>query len=234
MSKKKYRYTERKVETETDYNLHVKEMISVLKHEKMKQNIYIKHVKLSNHAYQRFQERIDKSFDLQRATRYVKNDLKDSRRIGTILSFDGRISILYVKDKVGYHMSPDLKTVVTIGIYDELNESLVEDLLANKGLDLSLSDLSREDLIKLHLEELELLEEQENIQCEYLLKIEKDVANMKALCVDLIAHSDKHWKKKKFKETISGQSYILKGEGRKLFKLSSRKRIVLRSLTALI
>lgn len=234
MSKKKYRYAERKVETETDYNLHVKEMISVLKHEKMKQNIYIKHVKLSKHAYQRFKERIDRNYDLQGATRYVRDELKDSRRIGTILSLDGRISILYVKDKIGYHMSPDLKTVVTIGIYNELNQSLVEDLLINKGLSSDYSNLSREELIKLHLDELESLEMQESVQCEYLLKVEKDVETTKALCKDLIAHSNTHWKKKGFKETISGQSYILKGEGRKLFKLSSRKRIVLRSLTALI
>lgn len=229
---KKHRYVERTVENETDFNLHIKEMISVLKNEKIKENIYVKNIKLSNHAFERFQERINKGFDLMRATRYVKNDLKNAVRVGVILSFEGRINVLYAYNNIGYYLSPDLKTVVTIVLYENVNEEIVC-YLAEKH-NVNSSDLTVEEIQNLHKKEVLELEGLEKEQCEILMKLEEEVTRTKSLCRDLILQANSRRKEKGYKSLISSNNYKLKIEGRKLFKISIKKRVVLRSMVALI
>lgn len=224
---KQYRYVERSFETETDFNIHIKEMIQMLKYEKVKENIYVKNVKLSTHGYERFAERIDGSMTLNEATRFVRKELKDAKRVGLITSYHGRLSVLYAKDQIGYYLSPDLKTLVTVSKCKEVTYEPIKQLMLNKVL-------TKEELIQLHMGALEKVEEIEQRQVKQLLKVESDFTETKRICSDLIRNADKHWKKQGYKDAIRTLSYNLKLEGRKLFKISFEKRQILRSLTSLL
>lgn len=229
---REYRYVQKRVETETSYNIHVKEMISVLKNDKIKENIYVKKVKLSNHAFLRFYERINKDMNLSQATRYVRSELSKAVRVGTIVSYDGRVNVLYIRDSVGYHMSPDLKTVVTIGLYNELNVELVKELKREYGI--SKSYLDECELLDIHKRKLKCLELDEKTQCESLLKLEEETSKTKDICRGLILQAGTERKRRGYKKLISEHSYALKIEGRKLFRTSIKKRLVLRSMASLI
>lgn len=228
MTKKNYRYVEKTCGTQTDYSIHVKELINSLKHEKIKENLYIKHVKLSNHAYMRFQERVNPNMSLSTATRYIRGLLKDAKRVGSIVSYDGRLSVLYTSNGLDMYLSPDLKTLITLSPSDNVNLDLFKSKLPEDR------ELTKDELLQLHLDEIAILEEEERKQLDVLLRIESNVSETKDICKDLITTIGRRHRTKPIREVIGEQSYLLKKEGKKMFKISIRKRMLLRSMIALL
>lgn len=228
MKKKNYRYVEKTCNTQTDYSIHVRELINSLKHEKIKESLYVKHVKLSNHAYVRFQERVNPDMSLATATKHVRDLLKDAKRVGSIVSYDGRLSVLYTSEGLDMYLSPDLKTLITISQSDGLNLELLKDKLPTDR------ELTKDELLQLHLDEIALLEEEERKQLDVLLKIESNVSETHDICRDLITTIGRRHRTKSIREAIGEQSYLLKKEGKKMFRISVRKRMLLRSMTGLL
>jgi hypothetical protein len=221
-----YRYVQRKHKKESQFNIHVKEMIEMLKNEEVKENLYVKGIKLSSHAL----ERMEQHFSVKNsatATKMMKDMLSKAKRIGAVLAYDGRINVLYAYDGTAIYLSPNLKTVVTINRYSDVTYKPIEEATMGKIL-------AKEELIDLHMQYLSNIEQEEKEQIKKMLELDSQV-NEATKQYQLILNVGKGAsRKKKVREMISEQNFILKQEGRKLFNLKVEKRHICKSLVALI
>jgi len=225
-----YRYVTGKGEREKDLNKHIREMIQVLKHEKIKKNIYIKNITLSSHAFERYNEIFEREKDIVVATRNVKELLKRAVRIGTVLSYDGRVNVLYACEKHGIYLSPDLKTIVTINKYESIIYTPITNEInekRKKGI-----EFSKEELLEMHFAEIKRLEKLEEELINKVLSLEKRVTESVDIYTNLLKKRCK-LNKKDIRKHISEQNYNLKVEGRKLFNIKTQKRHVCKSVVAL-
>lgn len=220
-----YRYVKRRFKDESQYNLHVKEMIEMIKNEQVKENLYVKGIKLSNHAFERMNQHFGVE-NLATATRIVKEMLSKATRIGSVLAYDGRINVLYAYQQTAFFLSPDLKTVVTVNKYDEVSYKPI--------LNKVQGNIDKKLLIDLHLKHLEEVEAQEQEQIKKMLAIEAKVREANESYVTLL-HIVRGGKgrKKNIKSLISEQNLQLKQEGWKLFNIKVKKRHIAKSLVAL-
>lgn len=222
------RYVKRQYQGEFEVNLHIKEMIAMLVNEPIKQNLYVKAVKLSDHAYERFQQYIGEQ-NLASATRTVKEMLSKAVRIGAMLAFDGRINVLYAYQQTAIYLSPDLKTVVTINKCDQLTYRPI--LRRVKNLD------NKEELLNLHMRYLKQIEEKEEQQVQLILEIEQKVretVDSYAEMLSIVSKGRKRSNGKMIKDLIAEQNLQLKLAGRKLFETKVEKRRIAKSLVSLI
>lgn len=220
-----YRYVKRQFRNEKAFNLHVKEMIEMLKQEEIKKNLYVKGVKLSNHAFKRMRQHFGTK-DMVTATRLMKEMLSKAVRISCIISYEGRICVLYAYNQTAFYLSPDLKTVVTVNRYFETR---VPEL--NKVQKI----VDKDTLIQLHLKHLEKIEEKEKAQTAKILQIERKVRESVQACENLlhIGRGGGVERKKGIKALIAEQNLYLKQEGWKLFNIKLEKKHVCKSLVAL-
>ncbi|TVX85985.1 hypothetical protein [Paenibacillus agilis] len=225
MSKEKeYRYTKSKGEFEKEFNMHIREMIEMMKNEEVKNNLYVKAVKLSTHAFKRMKQHFN-SVDMVVATRTAKEMLKHAVRIGTVLSYDGRINVLYAYRQTAFFLSPDLKTVVTVNRFPEVT---YKPLLKNVR-----EGVEREAMLELHFDHLREMERKEEEQIRLILSIEEKVREATEQCAIMLRIVRGGGRKKNIKKLISEQNNHLKIEGRKLFELKIKKRHLCKSLVAL-
>lgn len=225
MSKDKaYRYAKSKGEYEKQVNIHIREMIEMIKHEEVKKNLYVKGIKLSTHAFERMQQHFECA-DIAVATRTAKEMLKHAVRIGTVLAYDGRINVLYAYRQTAFFLSPDLKTVVTVNKFQEVSyKPLLKKV--REGLD-------REAIIELHFDYLREIERKEEELMRLILSIEQKVREATEQCAMMLRVVRGGGRKKNIKQIISEQNHHLKMEGRKLFELKIEKRHLCKSLVAL-
>lgn len=220
-----YRYVQTKKKKESQFNVHVKEMIEMIKNEEIKQNLYVKGVKLSKHALERIDEHFDVS-NLATATRMIKDMLKKAKRIGAVLAFDGRINILYAYDKTAIYLSPNLKTVVTINRYKDCIYEPIKEILEKNGLD-------KESIVQLHYKYLKEIEREEKQQVKKMLDIEEKVREANSYYETILTVGrGGRGRKMKVKEMISQHNHELKREGWKLFKIKVEKRHICKSLVS--
>jgi hypothetical protein len=219
-----YRYVKRRFKNEKQFNIHVREMIAVLKNEEVKQNLYVRGIKLSNHAFERMQQHFGVN-NIATATRMVKDMLSKAVRIGTVLAYDGRINVLYAYQQIAIFLSPDLKTVVTINKYTDVTYNPIRNKVDNC--------IDKDKLIKLHLERLKQIEEEEQEYINRILSLEEKVRKEIGKCVSLMRMSRRYDTKKHVKSLISNLNHKLKKEGWKLFNLKVQKRHICKSLVAL-
>lgn len=226
MTAKDYRYVSRTGKHETQLNLHVKEMIEVIKNEEIKKEIYVKAVKLSTHAFKRFKQIFNVN-NLATANRITKDMLKNAMRIGAVLAYDGRVNVMYALNNTAFFMSPDLKTVVTVNKYqNELYKPISKIVNRRK--------LGQEDTVKLHLKFLKNMEEQERVFVESMLKIEEKVSEAVGMYSTILEFGKGFKRKQQVKEMISEYNLMLKQEGWKLFNLKVEQRHVCKSLASII
>jgi hypothetical protein len=219
-----YRYAKSKGEYEKQFNIHVREMIEMIKNEQVKDNLYVKAVKLSSHAFERMEQHFGVD-NLATASKVAKDMLKHAVRIGTVLAFDGRINVLYAYRQTAFYLSPDLKTLVTVNMYPEVTYRQ----LLNKVSDC----IDREALIELHFNYLRDIEQKEQAQMQLILSIDKKVREATEQCVTMLGLVKGGGRKQAIKQLISDQNNQLKIEGRKLFELKIEKRHLCKSLVAL-
>jgi hypothetical protein len=219
-----YRYTKSKGEDEKSCNIHIREMIEMIKNEEVRENLYVKAVKLSTHAFLRMQEHFNAG-SLATASKMAKDMLKHAVRIGTVLAYDGRINVLYAYRQTAFFLSPDLKTLVTVNKYNDVTyRPLLQHIY--EGID-------RETLIDLHFGYLREIELEEQAQMQRILTIEEKVRTATAQCASLLELVRGRGRKYNIKQLISDQNFQLKQEGRKLFELKTEKRHVCKSLVSL-
>ncbi|MGG0794737.1 hypothetical protein ABE137_12125 [Brevibacillus laterosporus] len=220
-----YRYVKRQFRNEKAYNLHVKEMIEMIKQEEIKKNLYVKGIKLSNHAYKRMKQHF-KVKDMVIATRMVKEMLSKAVRISCIISYEGRINVLYAYNQIAFYLSPDLKTVVTVNRYFKAR---------TPNLNKVHKDIDKNSLIKLYLKHLRRIEEKERVQTAKILDIERRVRESVKACESLlhIGRGGGVRRKREIKALISEQNLHLKQEGWKLFHIKLKKKHICKSLVAL-
>ncbi|OME54097.1 hypothetical protein BSK59_16075 [Paenibacillus odorifer] len=225
MSKdKEYRYAKSRGEHEKQFNVHIREMIEMMKHEEVKTNLYVKAIKLSSHAFERMEQHF-KISSLATATKVVKDMLKCAVRIGTVLSYDGRINVLYAYRQTAFFLSPDLKTVVTVNKFQKVSyKPLIRK--AKEGLD-------REEILELHFNYLREIEKQEEEQMRLILSIEEKVREDTASCATMLSLVKGGGRKQGIKQLITEMNAHLKAEGRKLFELKVEKRHLCKSIVAL-
>ncbi|EJW13939.1 hypothetical protein M5X02_20285 [Paenibacillus alvei] len=225
MSKDKiYRYAKSKGEYEKQVNIHIREMIEMIKYEEVKKNLYVKGIKLSTHAFKRMKQHFD-LVDVAVATRKAKEMLRHAVRLGTVLSYDGRINVLYAYRQTAFFLSPDLKTVVTVNRFHEISYKPVLKKV-HDGLD-------REELLELHISHLREIERKEEEQMRLILSIEQKVREATEQCATMLRLVRGGGRKKEIKHLISEQNHHLKMEGRKLFELKVEKRHLCKSLVSL-
>lgn len=233
VKEKEYRYVKGKSK-ELKRNTHMREMIEMIKSEEVKDNLYVKAVKLSIHAFKRFKDIYPDVNNLATANKIVKDMLKSATRIGSVLSYDGRINVLYAFDKHAIFLSPDLKTVVTINQYKDISYQPIIRKLGISGV----KNFSREDLIEVHQEHIRNIEIAESKQVEKMLVIERNVREAREMYEGLLAI----YKKKKtanakaksqLKSLIAQRNLELKMEGWKLFDIKVKKRHICKSLVSL-
>ncbi|MCY9757678.1 hypothetical protein M5X00_25970 [Paenibacillus alvei] len=225
MSKDKaYRYTKSKGEREKQVNIHIREMIEMIKYEEVKKNLYVKAIKLSTHAFGRMKQHFD-IVDIAVATRTAKEMLRHAVRIGSVLSYDGRINVLYAYRQTAFFLSPDLKTVVTVNKFEEISYKPLLKKVHN--------GLEREKLLELHFDYLREIEKKEEEQARLILSIEQKVREATDQCTTMLRLVKCGGRKKDIKQLISEQNHHLKMEGRKLFDLKVEKRHLCKSLVAL-
>jgi hypothetical protein len=224
-----YRYVQRRFKSESQFNLHVKEMIEMIKHEEIKDNLYINGIKLSKHAFERVQQHFGIN-NVATATRFIKDLLSKATRIGSILSYDGRINVLYAVDQTAIFLSPNLKTVVTVNKYKNVTyKKIIEKFNLNAK-----ESIDKDKLIELHWKYLNEIEQKEKEQIDKMLEIEKKVREATELyrTILYVGRGGKG-RKKKIKQMISDFNYMLKKEGWKLFNIKIEKRHVCKSLVSL-
>lgn len=220
-----YRYATKTKVREKEFNIHVREMIEMIKNESVKENLYIKGVKITSHAFDRIQECFNIN-NIATATRFVKDLLKKSKRIGSVLSYDGRINVLYAYDQTALFLSPDLKRVVTINKYkDTVYQPIIK---LTKG-----GNFSKDEMINLHLQFLEKVEKEESQQTQKILMIEKKVSEAISHYQSMLSLGKGCKRKKMIRELISEHNLELKIEGWKLFNIKVEKRHISKSLVSL-
>jgi hypothetical protein len=222
------RYVIKKGKKESIYNIYVKEMIEMLKNEEVKENLYINGIKLSNHAFDRVKQHFGIT-NLATATRFIKDMLKNAKRIGTVLSYDGRINVMYAYNQTAILLSPDLRTVVTVNKYKNMTYSKIYEKFGIKAKE----NIDKDKLIELHLKYLEEIEEKEREQTKVLLDIEEKVREAKEFYQTILDVGRGKGRKKRVKKMISEFNYLLKKEGWKLFSIKVEKRYVCKSLSTL-
>lgn len=218
-----YRYTKSKGDREKLHNIHIREMIEMIKNEKVEDVLQVKHIRISNHAYQRVKSHfgIDNIND---AAKKVRLMLRKAVRIGTVLSYDGRINVLFAYQQTAFYLSPDLKILVTVNKYPKVTyKQLLHKV--RQGAD-------RDHLIKLHYDLLKEIEEQEQKHIKKILVIEQRVRETTEQLVGFL-HFMRSPQKHSLKAIISEMNLELKLEGRKLFDLKVEKRHICKSLVAL-
>lgn len=221
-----YRYVTQKRPREKDSNLHIKEMIEMIKNEEVKSNLYVKNIKLSDHAFSRV-KRIYGTMSLATATKEMKKMLSKAVRIGSVLSNDGRINVMYAYEGKAILLSPDLKTVVTINKYENIRKNHIIDSYIKE-------EINKDEAIKLHFDYIEELEAREKELTEKIINIESNVRENVGLYGAILDYGKGFSRKKKVKSLISEQNYILKTEGRKLFELKEKKRVFCKALASII
>lgn len=221
---KEYRYAKSKGEHEKQLNIHIREMIEMMKHEQVKENLYVKAIKLSSHAFERMEKHF-KVTSLATATKIAKDMLKHAVRIGTVLSYDGRINVLYAYRQTAFFLSPDLKTLVTVNKFPNITYKP----LLNRVND----DLDREKMLELHFNHLREIEKKEDEQIQLILSIEQKVRETTAQCATMLSLVKGVGRKRDIKRLISEMNAHLKAEGRKLFELKIEKRHLCKSIVAL-
>lgn len=226
MATTEYRYVQRKHKTESQLNIHVKEMIQMIKNEEVKANLYVKGIKLSSHALERMEQHFSVS-NTATATKMVKEMLNKAKRIGAVLAFDGRINVLYAYEQTAIYLSPNLKTVVTVNKYSDVTYKPIARLLMEKTVD-------KQELIDLHLKYLTDIEVQEEAQIKRMLDIESKVDEATKQYQLILDVGKGRGRKKQVKELISDQNHMLKQEGWKLFNIKVEKRHICKSLVSLI
>lgn len=225
MATKEYRYVTSKKVREKQSNIHVKEMIQVLKNEKITTNLYVKAVKLSAHAFGRFQELFSVTSEAT-ANKMVKEMLKRATRIGAVLAYDGRVNVLFAVDQTAIFLSPDLKTVVTVNKYKK-------DKVGYKPI-VKKKNLSRDKVIDLHFKYINEMESQEEEYQKKMLSIESDVSEAVSMYENILIHGKGYQRKLEIKKMIAEQNLRLKKEGWKLFNLKVEKRHVCKSLASML
>jgi hypothetical protein len=227
MATTEYRYVQRKHKSESQLNLHVKEMIEMIKNEEVKDNLYVKGIKLSSHALERMEEHFGIS-NVATATKMIKDMLSKAKRIGSVLAYDGRINVLYAYDKTAIFLSPNLKTVVTINRYADVTYKPIMK-------DVDKDSIDKQSLIELHFKHLSEIERQEEQQIKRMLEIDSLVneANQQYQLI-LDVGSRGKGRRKQVKGLISDQNLMLKQEGRKLFNIKVEKRHICKSLVSLM
>lgn len=218
------RYAESKGEYEKQINIHIREMIEMIKNEEVKANLYVKGVKLSSHALERMEQHFGVS-NLATATKMAKDMLTHAVRIGTVLAYDGRINVLYAYRQTAFFLSPDLKTLVTVNKYEHVSYKPI--------LKKVQSDIDTDEMIALHYQYLREIEEKERVQMNLILSIEQKVRDATDQCASMLRLVRGGGHKKEIKKLISDQNHQLKLAGRKLFELKVEKRHVSKSLVAL-
>ncbi|WP_090739404.1 hypothetical protein [Paenibacillus sp. Mc5Re-14] len=218
------RYAKPIGEYEKQFNIHIREMIEMIKHERVKTNLYVKAVKLSAHAFARMEEHFDIS-NLATATKLAKDMLKHAVRIGTVLSYDGRINVLYAYRQTAFFLSPDLKTVVTVNKFQKVSYKPFMKI-AKEGAD-------RDTLLEMHFNLLREIEQKEEDQIRLILSIEQKVREANEQCTTMLKLIKGGGRKRSIKQLISEQNHQLKMEGRKLFDLKIKKRHLCKSIVSL-
>lgn len=222
-SKKEYRYAKPKGEYEKEFNIHVREMIEMMKREEVKANLYVKAVKLSAHAFERMEQHFEVT-SLATATKMMKDMLKHAVRIGTVLSYDGRINVLYAYRQTAFFLSPDLKTVVTVNRFPEVTYKPFLEMV---------EEVDRETMLEMHFNLLRDLEKKEEEQMRLILSIEEKVREATEQCATMLKLVRGGGRKRNIKDLISDQNHQLKMAGRKLFELKIEKRHLCKSIVAL-
>lgn len=226
MTTNNYRYVTKVKDNEKKINVHMKEMISVLKYNEIKTNLYVKGVKLSSHAI----ERCGEMFGVGSATasKMIKDMLKNAIRIGSVLAYDGRQNVLYAYNKTAIFLSPDLKMVVTINrYYDDVMYDKVKKILLK-------TKLTDQEVVNLHVKLIRDIEKIEIDLEEKILKINNKVEETTNMYKTILEFGKGRSRKKTVKEMISEHNYMLKIEARKLFELKIQKRHICKSLVNLV
>lgn len=222
--KRERRYTKPIGEYEKQFNIHIREMIEMMKNEQVKTNLYVKAIKLSAHALARMEQHFEVS-NLATATKMVKDMLRHAVRIGTVLSYDGRINVLYAYRQTAFFLSPDLKTVVTVNKFQKVSyKPLMK--FAKEGID-------RDVLLEMHSNLLREIEQKEEEQMRLILSIEQKVREANDQCTTMLKLIKGGGRKRNIKQLISEQNHQLKMEGRKLFELKIKKRHLCKSIVSL-
>jgi hypothetical protein len=225
------RYT-RGFRGEEQLSKNIREMIAMIKNEEVS-NGRIKYGKLqlSRHALLRAKQFLNCSE--KHAIVRVKCILRQSRRVGEQLAYDGRINVLFVYKQFAIYLSPNLEHVVTIHKFKEVSYSPIKNILPQLESDLKGVKLKRE-LVRLHKEAWSNIEKIEFEQQKKVLQLEADVNETITKLKSLKGgYSPKHYKKYLSGRFVEERERLVV-EGEKLFKIKLEKRHIGKSITSVL
>lgn len=221
---KEHRYAKKTGRHEKKCNIHIREMVEMIKNEEIKSNLYVKGVKLSAHAFKRVKRHFNVR-SLATATKMIRDMLKDAVCLGSVLSHKGRINVLYAYKQTAFFLSPDLKTLVTVNKFQEVTyRPFLKEV--KRGVEPN-------TIYTMHLNLLREIETKEEEMIRFLLSIEEKCRDATDQCRTLLKVVRNGERKRDIKDLISDQNHQLKIESRKLFQLKVEKRRLCKSLVSL-
>lgn len=225
------RYT-RGFRGEEQLSKNIREMIAMIKNEKV-HNGRIKYgkLKLSFHASLRAKQFLECSE--KNVLARVKCMLRQSRRVGEQLAYDGRINVLFVYKQYAIYLSPNLENVITIRKFDRVSYKPIKKMLPKLSKELKGIALKKE-LVKLHKEAWINIDEIESELQERVLELEAEVNETVEKLKSLRGgYSPRHYKKYLNSRFVEERERLVT-EGEKLFKIKLEKRHIGKSITSVL
>jgi hypothetical protein len=158
--------------------------------------------------------------------------LRQSKRVGSQLAYDGRINVLFVYKQYAMYLSPNLEHVITIRKFDKVSYRPIKKILPKLSENLRGTKLKKE-LVKLHKEAWSNIERVESELEKVVLQLEEEVSGtMKKLESLKIGYNPKHYKKYIHNRFVEERERLV-AEGEKLFNIKLEKRHIGKSITSL-
>jgi hypothetical protein len=225
------RYT-KGVRGEEQLSKNIREMVAMIKNEKVSNGrINYGKLELSYHALGRVKQYLGCSE--KHALIKIKGMLRQSKRVGEQLSYDGRINVMFVHEQYAIYLSPNLEHVVTIRKFSEVSYKPIKTMLPQLTISLKGVKL-RKELVRLHKEAWVNIDKIEVEQQKKVLEIEQEVSNTMVKLNQLrTGFNPKHYKEY-IKNRFVEEREKLIVEGKKLFNIKLEKRHIGKSITSVL
>lgn len=118
----------------------------------------VEQLKITNHALKRVKERFNlKDGSKQAILNYCKGQLKHAKRIGIVISEDGKEAVLYAIGRQGYYLSLDETEIITVMRHEKITCDTIKDKIKEIS-ERELRKLDRKEKSKRKYLELAILE----------------------------------------------------------------------------
>lgn len=88
----------------------------------------VEQLKFTNHALKRIKERFNlKENSRQAILNYCKGQLRHAKRIGIVVSDDGKEAVLYAIGRQAYYLTPDETEVITVMRHEKITYNPIKD-----------------------------------------------------------------------------------------------------------